>query len=200
MKRLSKNFYSLPTVKLAKMLLGKTLVRNCRGKELSGIITETEAYKEKNDPGSHAFRKRTKRNEPMFGPPGRAYVYFCYGFHHMLNVTSEKEGEAGAVLIRAIEPLRGAKRMKRNRGIKNSLQISNGPGKLCEALEIGMKLNKADLIKGKALYIAEAPKGMKKFRVSKGPRIGIKQGLDKMWRFWIKRDVLVRCFKLKAEN
>lgn len=191
MKRLSKKFYPLPTVRLAKMLLGKTLVRNYRGKTLSGIIVETEAYKGKGDPGSHAFRKRTKRNEPMFGPPGRAYVYFCYGFHHMLNVVTEKEGEAGAVLIRAVEPLQGAGRMKKNRGVKDGMQVSNGPGKLCEALNIDMKLNRADLINGSKLYLAEAPAGFKKNRVLKGPRIGIKQGLDKMWRFWIKGNAFV---------
>lgn len=186
MKRLSKKIYSLPTVRLAKLLLGKTLVRNYRGKTSSGVIVETEAYKGSGDPGSHAFRKRTKRNEPMFGPPGRAYVYFCYGFHHMLNVVTEKEGEAGAVLIRAIEPLQGAGRMKKTRGVNDVTQVSNGPGKLCEAFKIDMKLNRADLIKGSRLYITEAPAGLQKFRISKGPRIGIKQGLDKMWRFWIK--------------
>lgn len=186
MKRLSKKFYSQPTVRIAKMLLGKTLVRKYRKKILSGVIVETEAYMGKTDPGSHAFRKRTKRNETMFGPPGRAYVYFCYGFHHMLNVVTEKQGKAGAVLIRAVEPLQGAGDMKKNRGVKDAMRVSNGPGKLCEALRIDMKLNRADLIKGGSLYIADVSKRVKKFKTAKGPRIGIKQGTDKMWRFWIK--------------
>jgi DNA-3-methyladenine glycosylase len=149
---------------------------------------ETEAYKGKEDPGSHAFRKKTPRNEVMFGPPGRAYVYFCYGSHYLFNIVTEKEGEAGAVLIRGIEPEAGIDLMKIRRGTKDIFSLANGPAKLTQALAIDKRQNRLDLT-GKGLYIAEGKK--EKFIIASGPRIGIKQGLHLKWRFWIKNNLHV---------
>ncbi len=147
------------------------------------MITETEAYTGKADPGSHAYRSRTKRNEPMFGPPGRAYVYFCYGNHFLFNIVTEKQGTAGAVLIRALEPVSGLGMMKKLRKTNDIINLTNGPGKLTQALAIGPGQNTADLT-GDDLYVAKGT--ARKFRTASGSRIGIKRGLEKKWRFWIK--------------
>ena len=116
MKILPRKFYINDTKQVAKDLLGKELVRKVGKSVLSGIITETEAYKGKNDPASHAARKKTERNKIMFGEVGHAYVYFTYGMHYCFNVVAKKENdESGAVLIRAIHPQQGIKRMIKNR-------------------------------------------------------------------------------------
>jgi len=147
------------------------------------MIVETEAYTGKNDPGSHAYKRRTLRNEPMFGPPGRAYVYFCYGNHFLFNIVTEKQDTPGAVLIRALEPRAGVEIMKKLRKTKDEIKLTNGPGKLTQALAIDRNHNCADL-RGDELFVAPGP--AKKYKISAGSRIGIKQGLDKKWRFWIK--------------
>ena len=147
------------------------------------MIVETEAYTGKNDPGSHAYKRRTLRNEPMFGPPGRAYVYFCYGNHFLFNIVTEKQDTPGAVLIRALEPRAGVEIMKKLRKTNDIINLSNGPGKLTRALAIGRDHNCADLT-GDELFVAKGP--AIKHKISSGSRIGIKQGLDKKWRFWIK--------------
>jgi DNA-3-methyladenine glycosylase len=183
MKRLGRKFFEKETVKTAKSLLGKYLVHIYRGRKISGRIVEVEAYRGKDDPGSHAFRKRTPRNEVMFGPPGRAYVYFCYGAHYLFNIVTEKEGEAGAVLIRALEPAAGIDIMKKRRAVKDVYALTGGPGKLTQALGIDRKHNRLSLT-GKEIFLEEG--GKEKFTVSCGPRIGIKQGLHLKWRFWIK--------------
>jgi DNA-3-methyladenine glycosylase len=152
------------------------------------MIVETEAYTGKADPGSHAYRRRTLRNEPMFGPPGRAYVYFCYGNHFLFNIVTEKQGTAGAVLIRALEPGAGMEIMKKLRKTNDIIKLSNGPGKLTQALAIDRKHNCADL-SGDELFVANGP--AKKHKISSGSRIGIKHGLDKKWRFWIKGNAYV---------
>jgi DNA-3-methyladenine glycosylase len=183
MKRLGGKFFEKGTVKTARSLLGKYLVRIYKGRKIAGKITEVEAYRGKDDPGSHAFLRRTPRNEVMFGPPARAYVYFCYGNHFLFNVVTEKEGEAGAVLIRALEPAAGIDFMMKRRGTKDVFALSSGPAKLTQALAIDRRHNRMDLT-GRELYLAEGKK--EKFRISRGPRIGIKQGLHLNWRFWIK--------------
>lgn len=183
MKKLGRKFFEKETVAAAKSLLGKYLVRIYKGKKISARIVEVEAYRGKDDPGSHAFRRRTPRNEVMFGPPGRAYVYFCYGSHYLFNVVTQKEGEAGAVLIRALEPAVGIGFMMKRRGTKDIFALTSGPAKFTQALAIDKRQNRLDLT-GKELYLAKGK--LEKFEISCGPRIGIKQGLDKMWRFWIK--------------
>jgi len=183
MRKLGNGFFKENTVKTAKSLLGKYLVTNKGGKKTAGMIVETEAYRGKDDPGSHAFRKKTDRNALMFGRPGKAYVYFCYGCHYLFNIVTEPEGEAGAVLIRAIEPSTGIDIMMARRKTFDINNVSNGPGKLTEALGIGRKDNGKGLA-GSEIYAAAGP--VKRFKTASGPRIGIKTGLDKKWRFWIK--------------
>lgn len=176
------SFYRRDTVRVARELLGKILVREAPGGVLSGRIVETEAYTGPGDPASHASRGPTPRSAIMFGPPGRAYVYFCYGMHHLLNLVTEVEGTAGAVLIRALEPRTGIERMRENRGWNKPTGLTDGPGKITRALEIDRKFNGYDLTRGEMLYLVdgEARPGE---TVITGPRVGIKQGLDRPWRF-----------------
>jgi len=174
---------------LAKDLLGKKLVSHIGGTVTSGMIVETEAYKAPEDKGSHAFNNRkTARTEVMFGPGGYAYVYLCYGIHHLFNVVSGKEGQAHAILIRAIEPIDGIPTMLRRRNISTlSKNITNGPGKFTQAMGITTSLGGIDLFEKQTFWIEDI--GMQdKFQISSGPRIGIpyaEECIDWPWRFWI---------------
>ncbi len=181
MKRLSRSFYRRSSDLVAQDLVGKLLWHQTKEGVAAGIIVETEAYFGSNDPASHAARKKTPRNAVMFGPPGVAYVYLCYGFHHLFNVVTEKEGLAGAVLIRALEPYQGKELMLKRRNVKNELLISNGPGKLTQALKIGQPENKQDLLKGDlALYDL----GLNPEPIKKSGRIGIAQGKEMLLRYY----------------
>ncbi len=181
---LPREFYSKDTVTVAKNLLGKRIIRKTGHNEISGIITETEAYRHNDDPASHAFRKITDRNKIMFGDVGFAYVYFTYGMHFCFNVVAkDPKKAAGAVLIRAIEPEKGIKIMQRNRGIENLKNLTNGPAKLAQALEITKEHYGVDLTKKSRLYITE---GIKLKKISVSPRIGIKDATDKLWNFKIR--------------
>jgi DNA-3-methyladenine glycosylase len=157
------------------------LIHNTAAGSLSGTIVETEAYTGAEDPGSHAFRGPTPRNSVMFGPPGHAYVYRSYGIHACLNVVTDPEGVPGAVLIRALEPLRGIEIMTRNRGGKAGVELCNGPGKLCQALGIGLNLNGADLSNGPLCLEA----GTVPERIERSSRIGLTQGADLPYRFYV---------------
>src|ERR1700730_15685432 len=131
---LPRNWYDAAPDDVARRLLGKILVREIEGKILAGRIVETEAYFGTNDPAAHSAAGRTARNSVLFGPPGHAYVYFIYGVHYCLNVSCEPAGQAGCVLIRALEPLAGQEMMLRNRGVKSGARarsVPRGPGKLC---------------------------------------------------------------------
>ncbi len=184
MKILPREFYARNTVNVAKELLGKTLVRKIGKKTISGIITETEAYRYKDDPASHAFRGRTDRNKVMFGEVGIAYVYFTYGMHYCVNAVARSSSyDAGAVLIRAIKPENGIEAMLKNRGIDTIGNLTNGPAKLTQAMKISKKQYGEDLAIASSLYITE---GIKTGKISSGLRIGIKNGNDKLWNFKIK--------------
>ena len=180
---LEKEFYERETITVARQLIGKKLTRKIKNIKLTGIITETEAYRGKDDLASHAATNLTKRNSIMFGSVGRSYVYFTYGMHFMLNVVAKsKKQNAGAVLIRGIYPQDGIKIMIKNRGMKDINKITNGPGKLTMAMNISMKENNLDLTKKSSIYISEGiiPKKIKKL-----PRIGISKAIDKKWNFSI---------------
>ena len=139
---------------VAKELLGKKLTRKIGNYEMSGTIIETEAYRHKDDPASHAFRNITDRNKVMFGEVGIAYVYFTYGMHYCFNVVAKKmKVPAGAVLIRGIIPEKGIKKMQENRNIKNLKNLTNGPAKLTQALEITKEQYGVDLTKKSKIYI-----------------------------------------------
>jgi DNA-3-methyladenine glycosylase len=131
------------TAAAARALLGAIIVRDLDGERLAGRIVEVEAYLGSMDAACHSFKGETARNAVMFGPAGRAYVYFIYGFHHCLNVVTRPEGVPEAVLIRALEPLEGLERMRENR--KGRDNLASGPGVLCQAMEIDRAYNGHDL-------------------------------------------------------
>lgn len=184
LKILPREFYSRDTVKVAKELLGKKIVRKIGKTELTGIITETEAYRHSDDPASHAFSKITERNQAMFGEVGRAYVYFTYGMYFCFNIVARKpKVDAGAVLIRSMKPEKGVDIMQKNRKLKDQKNISNGPAKITQALEISKKQYGVDLTKKSELYISE---GITTPKITAHPRIGISQATEKLWNFKIK--------------
>ncbi len=182
MARLGREFFGRYTPDVAKDLLGCRLVSAVDGRRLSGVIVETEAYRGRGDPASHAYSGRTTRNAVMFGEPGHAYVYFSYGFHNCLNVTTERPGSPGAVLLRALEPVEGAAEMMENRGGRGELHVADGPGKLAQALRIDRSLNGEDMVTSRRLFIEF---GAKPLRVSRSGRIGVSRGAEMRWRFYI---------------
>jgi len=184
MRILPRKFYSRDTVQVAKDLLGKTLVRKIGKQKLTGIIIETEAYKGKNDPASHASKKKTERNKVMFGQVGWSYVYFTYGMHYCFNVVAKKDGEeSGAVLIRSVQPRLGIGTMIKNRKIDLISNLVNGPAKLTQAMQITKKQYHVDLTKDSGLFIMD---GIKPAKILAKPRIGITLGADKLWNFSFK--------------
>ena len=180
---LPREFYSKDTVTVAKNLLGKKIIRKIGRNEISGIITETEAYRHKDDAASHAFRKITDRNKIMFEEVGSAYVYFTYGMYFCFNVVARAPKKAaGAVLIRAIEPEKGLNIMQKNRGKTDLTNLTNGPAKLAQALGITKEDYGTDLTKKSKLYITE---GITRKKIISSPRIGISKAVDKLWNFKI---------------
>ena len=143
--KIYRSFYEQPTVKVARQLLGKCLVRNHPDGITVGKIVETEAYVGPEDRASHASRGRTARTEIMFGPAGFAYVYLIYGFHHCLNFVTEAADYPAAVLIRAVEPVDGIELMKARRRKTDLRELASGPGKLCQAFAIDRSLNGVDV-------------------------------------------------------
>lgn len=182
-----RSFYDRSTELVAKELLGNKVVRIIssgqeKPKRLCGIIVETEAYGFNEDAASHAFRGLTRRNAVMFGEPGRAYIYFIYGNYYCLNVSAKPlEIEAGAVLIRALQPIEGIRRMKIFRRNCEELSLTSGPGKLSQALNIQQSLNGEDMTDPKSDIHIEF--GVKPPGIIATKRIGTSMGLDKKWRF-----------------
>lgn len=193
MDRLERCFFNRDTVTVARDLLGMVLVRKWQGKSLTCRITETEAYIGRCDKACHAYGgKRTPRTEPLFYPPGHIYVYLIYGMYHCLNIVTESENEPAAVLIRGIEPVQGLEEMCLLRYQQPYSELtpyqrrnfSNGPGKLCKALNIDKSLNGLDLM-GDELYVC---RGIPPKKICSGPRIGIdyaEEAIHYPWRFWI---------------
>jgi DNA-3-methyladenine glycosylase len=183
---LPRRFYRRDPEFVAKDIIGNHLVRKMENDQtIRGRIVETEAYGGANDPASHAFRGLTQRNSVMFGIPGIAYVYFTYGFHYCLNVVTGNKGSASAVLIRGVEPVEGIDLMRKNRrDPKKDRDLTNGPGKICQAFAVDRKFNGMDLtLRNSPLRIE---KGAKKSRINieASPRIGIRSGIDKIWRYY----------------
>lgn len=189
-KKLSREFYTRPVIKVAKELLGKILIKVERRKILAGRIVEVEAYDGKNDEASHSFRGKTKRNEVMFREGGYFYVYFTYGVHHCCNVVTGEEGHGAAVLIRAIEPLSGIETMALRRFGKKKItekqffNLTNGPGKICEAFAFDRSHSGLDLTSDK-IFIIDGP-SLKKSEIGVSKRIGISRSTELPWRFFIK--------------
>jgi len=183
---INRRFYTRDTLKVAKAILGKMLVRRTPLEVFIGKIVETEAYRGTDDPASHSFRGKTSRNEVMFGKPGITYVYFTYGNHHCLNIVTEKTDIPAAVLIRAIEPLKGLESMKRNRSVEKIIDVASGPGKLTKAFQITRKDNNIDVTDSSSNISIHTPIEEKSFQIIQTTRIGIRLAQELPWRFYIK--------------
>jgi len=168
--KLSRSFYEQSTIDVAKQLLGKYLIHRHADATLVGRIVETEAYLGPHDLACHASKGRTKRTAVMFGAAGHAYIYFIYGFYNMLNLVTEAKDFPAAVLIRAVQPVRGIAQMKQNRKLDSLHNLASGPGKLCQAFAIDRSLNGADVC-GKTLYLEDRDEPAPKFTAT--PRIGV---------------------------
>ena len=191
-----RGFYDRPTLEVARDLLGLVLVHNRRGVRTSGVIVEVEAYIGESDPACHAAPGPTRRNEPLYGIPGHAYVYLNYGIHCLVNVVTESHGSPAAVLIRALDPLDGTDVMRRRRaraakGRRSAdggdavptHALCRGPGNLTMAMGITLAENRLDLL-GDRLYIED--RGVPIGEIAWGPRIGIRVGTESPWRAWVK--------------
>ncbi len=193
--RVDRDFFARPARIVAKSLLGKDLVRKSDAGLIKGKIVETEAYCDTDqfDLACHGDRSNggrpTERTKVMFGPPGNAYVYFTYGMHWMFNIVTGVEGQANAVLLRALEPVEGISIMTRHRNNIPLKQLSNGPAKLAQALAIDNSLNGTDLcLDNSAIWIEDNQPNIK-MPICSGPRIGLgntpEPWLSMPWRFWI---------------
>ena len=179
---LSRDFFLRDPTICAQELLGKVLVRYDGNEILSGRIVETEAYHQF-DPASHSYRGKTKRCATMFEEGGKAYVYMIYGMYYCLNVVTEPKGVGSAVLIRAIEPLQGLEKMKERRTNDKDLKLTNGPGKLCRALNIKKDSDGVDLLSGDIKIYQDSHF---KCDIVQTTRIGIREKETKLFRFYIK--------------
>lgn len=198
-KPVGRKFYLRDTVTVSKDLLGKLIVRKTKYKTLIAKITETEAYRGSDDPASHSHRKITNRNKVMFDTGGRVYVYFIYGNYNCFNIVTEKKGTGSAVLIRAAEPVEGIELMKSFRGkIKNIYELTNGPGKLCKALNIDKTFYGKDVTEEGEIFISY-PQRKEKFEIVSTKRIGISKGADLPFRFFIKDNPFVTKHKFNNE-
>lgn len=174
-QRLTRDFFDRSVHDVARELIGCRLFFAGRG----GTIVETESY-DRDDPACHAYVGLTERTRVLFGPPGRSYVYLSYGIHSLLNFVAEPEGDAAAVLIRALEPTAGLEQMRARRGGRPDTDLCSGPGKLTEALGVGLEHNGADLARDPFLLLPPAGEPPK---VVVGPRIGITKAVERPWRF-----------------
>jgi DNA-3-methyladenine glycosylase len=193
---LDRAFFARNPRRVARELLGKVLVRQEGGKSLGGRIVEVEAYLGKNDPASHSAAGNTARTSVLFGPPGYAYVYFIYGNHYCLNVSCEREGKAGGVLIRALEPLWGLEEMARARGIildgaSDLRKLTSGPGRLAQAFGITrIRDNAADLTSASgSLWMGDDAYRSRKIVLT--PRIGIRKAADLPLRYILAGNLFV---------
>jgi DNA-3-methyladenine glycosylase len=203
-KLLPASFYARPTLDVLRDLIGKVLVHDVRGRRSAGVIVEAEAYIGESDPACHAAPGPTRRNAPLYGPPGRAYVYFNYGMHHLVNAVTEDEGVPAAVLIRALEPREGIDLMRQRRArrsngagrassrrapldhargrLAETTALCRGPGNLTVAMGIDLRQNTHDLTSG-ALSIEDH--GIGPVPLGWSARIGIRVGADRPWRcYW----------------
>jgi DNA-3-methyladenine glycosylase len=175
----NRDFFARSVHEVARDLIGCTLVVD----GAAGIIVEAEAY-DATDPACHAYIGKTRRNEVLFGPPGHAYVYLSYGIHSLLNAVAEPEGSAAAVLIRALEPTEGIELMRERRGREEIEELCSGPGKLTEALGVGLELNGADLAAPPFELLARDSSWNGR-EVLTAPRIGITKAAELPWRYCV---------------
>ena len=175
--RLPPRFYERSVHEVARDLIGCVV----RHGETAGRIVETESY-HMEEPACHAFAGVTERTRTLYGEPGRAYVYFSYGIHSLLNAVAEPEGVGAAVLIRALEPVDGIEVMRARRGLERTEELCSGPGKLTQALDVGLSLNGSSLADGPIELLTREP-GAREPRVVTGERVGITKAVELPWRF-----------------
>jgi len=175
--RLTRDFYARSVHHVARDLIGCFV----RHGESAGRIVETESY-HMEEPACHAFAGVTDRTGTLFGEPGNAYVYFSYGVHSLLNAVAEEPGVGAAVLIRALEPVDGVEAMRGRRGVERVEELCSGPGKLTQALGIGLSLNGSSLVDGPIEVLMREP-GSREPRIVIGERIGITKAADLPWRY-----------------
>jgi DNA-3-methyladenine glycosylase len=190
---LDRSFFNRATLDVTADLIGKVLVHRTRAGIAAGMIVEAEAYIGEDDPACHAAPGPTKRNEPLYGPPGVAYVYLNYGMHYLVNAVTEAKGAPAAVLIRALAPVEGIPLMLKRRHLRQGYRgqgaakaiqeadLCRGPGNLTKALGITLKENRLDLTRSR-LWIED--RGFEPGRLSWGTRIGINVGTERPWRCW----------------
>jgi DNA-3-methyladenine glycosylase len=191
---LARDFYLDSPDVVARKLLGKLLVRRIHGEVLAGRIVEAEAYFGVDDPAAHAFAGKTARNAVLFGPPGVAYVYFIYGVHYCLNISCEPEGQAGCVLLRALEPVKGQATMARLRGLPADAAarlVASGPGKLCRALGIARAQHNGVDVTEAAAELRVVDDGFAAGEIGEGPRVGIRKAAERPLRFWLSGNTCV---------
>ena len=182
-----------PAVATAPTLLGAVLRHVTPEGTVAVRLTEVEAYAGADDPGSHAHRGSTRRNEVMFGPAGHLYVYFTYGMHHCCNVVVGVEGTAAAVLLRAGEVVEGIEVARARRPRSTDRDLARGPARLCTALGIDGRHNGSDLGSGDlTLYLVDPPAAG---RVQTGPRVGLRLAADNPWRFWLQGEPTVSAYR-----
>lgn len=193
-RRLPAGFYDRPTLDVLDDLIGKVLAHSVDGRRAAGIIVEAEAYIGEADPACHAAAGLTRRTAPLYGPPGRAYVYLNYGLHYLVNAVTEGEGFPSAVLIRALEPLEGVDlmRARRRRREGDDASLCRGPGNLTVALGITLAQNRADLTRG-SLTIEDH--GLPRPVIRRSPRIGIRVGTEVPWRAYAAHSAAVTKIK-----
>ncbi len=189
-QRLQREFYNQHVARVARLLLGKVVLRETDEGITSGRIVETEAYKSKNDPACHAARGRTNRNATMFGPPGHAYVYSIHS-RYCFNVVTQPEGQPSAVLVRAIEPIDGIEIMRARRGLDALRDLARGPARLCEALALSTVHDGWDLTRGDQLWIVDDGFSLKPSQIVRVPRIGVSSAQDLKLRFLIRANQFV---------
>jgi DNA-3-methyladenine glycosylase len=207
---LPREFFDRPAAEVAPALLGCVLARDSPEGLVAAVIVETEAYAGQADPASHAFRGRTARNAVMFGPGGHAYVYFTYGMHYCVNLVSEGEGQATAVLLRAGRIIEGAglaaaRRSGGGQGTRSAghpsagpreRDLARGPARLCQAMAIDRALNGADVCDPLApLRICGPVQEVPAAGISRGPRVGVSRAAEVQWRFWITGDPCVSAYR-----
>jgi DNA-3-methyladenine glycosylase len=188
--QLSRHFFNQITTTVARALLGMKLVRLDGNQRIAGTITETEAYRGEEDLACHARSGRTARTTVMYGPPGHAYIYFNYGIHWLLNFVTEEEGYPAAVLIRGIQPTEGLDIIRERRAGRPRSQWTNGPAKLCQALDLDKRFNGMDICSPEAVLFVEEGEAVPDSDVTIGPRVGLNTVPEPWksipWRFKVK--------------
>jgi len=189
MPKLGLPFFQQSTLRLSQELIGCRLIRVLGTEKLTAIIVETEAYLSHDDPACHAAIGETKRNRTMFGPSGRLYVYSIHN-RYCMNIVSENVGEGAAVLIRALEPIHGIEAMKQLRPADKITELTNGPGKLCQAFGIDIQHNGVDLSESDTIWLEPKTHAVR-FEIRTSSRIGISQGKELPYRFFVDRNAFV---------